>query len=433
MTIKAQIPTETTPETGRQAAPRGRVATRQAPGVVAVLSTFSIVLPVIGILAPRAVVALLLVAALLATLLVWRAERRLPWPSGRIGLALGILLLWSVIASFWNFEPLRSLVLVARISCIFAAALLLQAILTKLERPARLYVGAWLAAGVTCGLGTLTLELMLNFPIVHALRGEAITTDQATTFLNRGASAMALLCWPAAAVLWLRGAKMAAVALIPATLIVLAFLNSLAAIAGVLGAALVVPIALAHRKAGRAVLVLATLGALLLSPLAGRQLYDMGWQEADWMPMSAAHRVEIWHFYAERIAEKPVLGWGFDAARQMRRLSDAKEASGRSPAGLHPHNAPLQILLELGAVGALISLGIAWVLIQGLEARAGAARIMGQATYVSGLVLVCTAYGVWQNQWLAMLAATALTLTLSAAPAGGSAPEGALSAPKPKV
>ncbi|VEL21874.1 unnamed protein product [Protopolystoma xenopodis] len=38
---------------------------------------------------------------------------------------------------------------------------------------------------------------------------------------------------------------------------------------------------------------------------------------AKFLPDSAKHRVFIWHFVAEQIAKKPILGYGFAASRNF--------------------------------------------------------------------------------------------------------------------
>ena len=40
-------------------------------------------------------------------------------------------------------------------------------------------------------------------------------------------------------------------------------------------------------------------------------------ERADAFKDSAGHRLEIWHFAGQRIAERPLLGWGLDASRAI--------------------------------------------------------------------------------------------------------------------
>jgi O-antigen ligase len=83
---------------------------------------------------------------------------------------------------------------------------------------------------------------------------------------------------------------------------------------------------------------------------------------------SAAHRLLIWDFVSERIAERPLLGWGMDSSRAVPGGTGHPDAAMLAAFGLaaksdwfsyaqllplHPHNLALQVWLELGAVGAL--------------------------------------------------------------------------------
>ena len=75
---------------------------------------------------------------------------------------------------------------------------------------------------------------------------------------------------------------------------------------------------------------------------------------ADAIKGSAGHRLLIWSFVGERIAERPLLGWGLDASRA---IPGGKEEirPGLTRLPLHPHNAALQVWLELGMPGALLA------------------------------------------------------------------------------
>src|SRR3546814_3641058 len=82
---------------------------------------------------------------------------------------------------------------------------------------------------------------------------------------------------------------------------------------------------------------------------------------AEYLPLSWQHRIEIWRFAAEKAAERPLTGWGFDATRVLGRIAESEVFSGRTLA-LHPHNLSLQVWLELGGVGALLVVGIGFFL-----------------------------------------------------------------------
>lgn len=141
------------------------------------------------------------------------------------------------------------------------------------------------------------------------------------------------------------------------------------------------------------------------------------------IPPSAAHRVLIWDFVGDRIAERPIFGWGAEASRA---IPGGKEAFpietlarfgiGSEPRRiwfsqvqrlpLHPHNAALQIWLELGLLGAGLAAWFAAAL--GLAAARIGPGALG--ALAAGTVTASLSYGVWQTWWigLGLLIAAAL-------------------------
>jgi len=114
------------------------------------------------------------------------------------------------------------------------------------------------------------------------------------------------------------------------------------------------------------------------------------------LSVSIYHRAAIWQFVAERIEEKPLLGWGLHASRSM---PGAKElvARGAEILPLHPHNGPLQLWLELGAIGAVLGAALlAWL------AR-NAASAAQAAALTAMLVVGSVSFGLWQGWWMAAI------------------------------
>lgn len=131
--------------------------------------------------------------------------------------------------------------------------------------------------------------------------------------------------------------------------------------------------------------------------------------------MSAVHRVLIWDFTLQNILQRPALGWGAEAARAMpggtdmfppdtvRRFGMTSQASfdwfavpSRPQLPLHPHNAALQIWLELGAFGALLGGWLAFA----LGRAAGRMGPGATGAFAAGTVTAMLSYGVWQEWWI---------------------------------
>ena len=385
--------------------------------LTAIFCGFAALLPIVGVVAPKGTVVLLLLAAALAIPTYWCAERRFPIPDLRVSIALAVLVAWCAIASAWSDDTARSLVLVVRIAVILAAGMVLFPIAASLDDAARRRVGVWLMTGFGLGLVFIAVEAGLDYPLLRAFK--TASPGKEAFWLTRSAVVAALIVWPVTACVWERGVGWKALA-VPVVLgIGSLFLESAAATLGLAAGFAAVLLAVSHRKAGRMVTLAATVVAFAAMPFAAREMYGHGWYRADWLPLSAQHRVEIWDFYVHRIAEKPVLGWGFDASRHMKALYPDPSITGRELAALHPHNAPLQTMLELGALGAVVALALLWLISMRLDGLSGRTRVFGQGLYIAALAIGSVAFGMWQNWWLAITVSVALLVPLTAPSAAG--------------
>ncbi|MHA1154254.1 MAG: O-antigen ligase family protein, partial [Alphaproteobacteria bacterium] len=334
-------------------------------------------------------------------------------PDRGIAMGFGALLLWCAIASLWGFDPLGSFFLVLRIGAIFAAALVLFAIARGLDDRVRKDLGNWFLAGMSITLGLMAVELLFGFPITEAYIGLSSEEADLRYRLNRGATAMVMMAWPAAALLWQRGIVWVAAILFVVVAAMLGLMESNAAILGAIAGLAMALVSLLQRKIGRAMVVSITIVALAGTALAAQEIHRRGWQEAAWLDKSARHRVEIWNYTADLIGRKPLTGWGFDAARAIPKARPFEQVGDLQLLPLHPHNAPLQILLELGAVGSAIVFVLLMLLAGRIEGLSRPDRVCGQAFFVATVAIACAAYGLWQNQWLAMMCSAALLIPLT--------------------
>ncbi|MBC8241090.1 MAG: O-antigen ligase family protein [Alphaproteobacteria bacterium] len=187
--------------------------------------------------------------------------------------------------------------------------------------------------------------------------------------------------------------------------------NQIAAALGLVGAILAWRTGPWLQRLLAAIFVVGVLGAPLLPTtlLAPERLAGY----FDSSHYSGLHRLHIWHFTAQRIVEAPVLGWGMDASRRIPG-GDTGLPGGGNAMGLHPHNASLQIWLELGATGAIL-----WaVLLAGLWFRAGALgrrsqRAVATGLLLAGLTVANLSFGIWQTWWLVALSLGGIMFALA--------------------
>lgn len=385
------------------------------------------ILPFGAVLQFRAIAPGATVALLLTVLAARAANGRWPWPRGALPVAALALTGLLTLSALWAPEPFRVLDLGLRLSLFLLLGAMAARALS--EAPAEgLAPLPWVLAG---GLVAGAIAALADYASGHALRaavrGWSEIPWRIVFGLKPAVSVLAVLLplvvfAPALPRLLRAGIAMLGLAVafaLPAEsarlALVAGLLFGLAAqaagpwVARALGGALAIGVLAAP---------LFMAGALALLPSLER------------LPPSAAHRVLTWDFVLERIAEKPLLGWGAEASRvipggrdgfgeaRLSRFGLTSEASrawfARPEAHalpLHPHNMPLQIWLDLGLPGALAGAVLAWL----LGAAAARARPHPAATgaFAAAIVVGLLSYGAWQEWWIGLM------LLLAAAIAAG--------------
>jgi O-antigen ligase len=146
---------------------------------------------------------------------------------------------------------------------------------------------------------------------------------------------------------------------------------------------------------------------------------------------SAAHRLEIWSFVADHIRQRPIAGWGLDAARRLpggtaqviiHHCDDADRPDGIALSSqvlpLHPHNGILQVWLELGGVGVALGFGplifALWYALRNPPWRTKPAQAMIAAVTAAAVSVGMISFGIWQEWFLSGLFIAAAFVVLCA-------------------
>ncbi len=133
------------------------------------------------------------------------------------------------------------------------------------------------------------------------------------------------------------------------------------------------------------------------------------------LPGAVLHRTYIYDFVLDRIAERPLLGWGLGTSRVLPGDRDhvLDPSLNREFLPLHSHNGVLEVWVELGAAGALGFAAIVWLVLTAIRRRSAdrgtAAALAAAATAYMTVGLF--AYGIWSSWWIAtgiLAAATAV-------------------------
>jgi O-antigen ligase len=353
------------------------------------------------VLVPRGIAALISVAGISAAgLLVSAGRTRLSATFGLTAVLLVCLVLWGAASASWSINPTRSLTMAARLTGLFVAGLALAAAAHALAAPRRLTFT--LIVGLALALGVAAIDLATAGSI------SSLFSDRVyrTSWLNQASISFAILLFPTSATLFLLGLTKAAAIIAAATAASVFALAGTAAKA-VLMAGLAIGVLL-HRSRSRGLRVAAVVSVIVIvtTPLTfGRldRIPGLG-EKADTVKTSAGHRLLIWSFAGDRIAERALTGWGLDASRTIPGGSDLIRPT-ETWLPLHPHNAALQVWLELGVPGAVmfaLLLAVAWTALANARWPPLFAAAAGAALTTS-LVGCFATYGIWQEWWLGTL------------------------------
>ncbi len=401
-----------------------RSATRLTPGQV--LAFGGLAMPPLSAIAPLAIAPLL---GLLAVAVLASGGHRNLHHLARVktfATILALLCLWATASALWSILPLHSFLEGLRLLSMSFAGLVMIAAALGLDEPERERMCRWTLGGLVVALILLALfaganALLAPFPPdVRVWRW----LERLARF-DRGATTVALVVWSVSFGLIGSGRGMLAGVLLGLTLGVALALASQAAMLCIVMGLILLPMALMLPRLTVAAIGAGLVAVVVLLPISAPDMALIAriHHTAPWLKGSAIHRLAIWNFAADRIADRPVLGWGLDASRALPggdvliddpRLPELARAGGQWMP-LHPHSAALQWRLELGIPGAaLCTLVVLWVISRLGSAAAGPRATQAIATALTGatLVVALLSYGFWQAWWQSSIWLIA-TLTLA--------------------
>ncbi|NNE83112.1 MAG: O-antigen ligase family protein [Alphaproteobacteria bacterium] len=392
-----------------------------APDFGNVFVAMALVILPLATVAPLAIAWAALLPALWIAVIYLRCGQY-PW-QGRswvIPASLAGLIVYGAVTSLWSISPDRTVHIALKLIPILAGGWLLVGAAAQLDERARQRTSTALLIGSAIALSLIAIEVATAGLIQGLLRGEGFKTTGNLYHLNRTASQLAILVWPLWLVLDRRFGPVAAAAGVGLGAIALFGLDPDTPLLTVLAGALFLLLAyLAPRIAqilmiaGVLVVAVAIPAYPIILPIIDNLL--LSWNISDF---TLRHRFAIWDFAAARTMEQPVLGWGLGASRMLPGADGIAAQLGprAETLPLHPHNALLQIWLELGIPGILLSLVVVVSVlskitryIQGRKELATALTIIFSATLIAEL-----SFGIWQSWWLVFLwVLAALTIAIA--------------------
>lgn len=321
-----------------------------------------------------------------------------------LGLAVTAFLAWSVTSIAWS--PFKDLSVTALgelwipIACGFVLSLVL---------PERMTSGAFrlLAVSVVAACLLILVDLTTGLAARQALG------MRANTFIfNRPTLTLLVLLPPLLTWLVTSGRRgwAWAVGVALAFLATLAHSDSGAALLGllvmapVLGLAWLRPRVAGWLAAAACVLAIAsapflgTISESLISPAMHEHMTEHHTRE----------RVDVWRSFGAAVRVKPVVGSGFGVSPRMRQTPVARRVPRdlrRMLAIGHPHSTPLQVWIELGAVGAFLALVVLLLLLRNLGRQPHMIRSLSLALFAGAASVALVGHGAWQGWWAASLGA----------------------------
>jgi len=396
-------------------------------GAGIVLAAAAVLLPPLAVEAPLAVAPLLTAVAL--ALLAADAKRIFAGFGQLLPLTglLAALSAWATASALWSILPQHSLFEGLRFFAISAEGLIVLGAASVLSAGQAKRLGHCAALGVALALLLLAFEWASDASLSRLLY--RIPRDMPVLFTryDRGVTVLVLSLWPALAGLrrrawWWSGGLTLAVA--AATWIMLSQAAVVALVAGLAAFALAYHAPRFTAAALAAGLIVLAVYLPLATPSDNTAINLQ--HEAPWIKFSGIHRLLIWRFTADRIAERPLIGWGMDASRELpgghTDLAETVPGSAyRAPMEampLHPHNAILQWRVELGLPGTLLGLAVVlWGLWRaGFKAQIERGpRAVALAWSASALAIAMLSFGIWQAWWLSSLWLTSALIAGAAA------------------
>ncbi|HZB91893.1 MAG TPA: O-antigen ligase family protein, partial [Stellaceae bacterium] len=380
-----------------------------------VFAASALLAPPLAVFAPLGLAPLLAVVAV--ALLAAEGRRAVAAARPYAGFAALFLLvsLWAALSALWSPIPGHSLFEALRFLAIAAAGLVVAGSAAALGAHAARRSLRALLAGTALAILLLQLERHAGEPIAHWLSGLSPAEPLAIARYDRGVTVLLLLAVPGAAFLAQRQSWRLFALLAVAVAATISEFASHTAILAFAVAALTGAVASRWPRFVAAALVAGPLLIATLFPLlapGGAAIAEIQ-RAVPMLPPSAIHRLAIWRFASDRIADRPVLGWGMDSARAIPggrlpvielypqlRLSPLAQAMP-----LHPHDAALQWRLELGLPGLALLLALLALLLWRLAAARDAPWRTALAFAYAGaaLTVALLSFGAWQAWWLSLV------------------------------
>ncbi|MDC0196608.1 O-antigen ligase family protein [Gammaproteobacteria bacterium] len=377
--------------------------------------------PILGFVSPKGLAPLVIIGSIFSVLILWGQGRKIKWLGLPASLILVCFCLWALLSSLWSVDPISSITGSARLFGNILVGGLLFATIKNLSIEEKKLILKFFFSGFFIAIGLVFLEILLGGPIIIMLKGIYIQHHGVSGifWLSPFVVVLCLFIWPIALGIYKKRSfgvmdKYPLLCITSGFIVILilsviiSFSSGIfALVCGIFGSVLVL-------ICGRRAAVLASVMLAIVSfslPFGFNMLQDPISQINSLIPLptSAEHRIGIWKFTSRKASENPIIGWGMNASKNIPGgrafifSKDGKQYGRALP--LHPHNAILQIWLELGLPGIILFVGLCIFVIMAsvnrIYLKFESAAIFGQ--FVTILAISNLSFGMWQAWWIALI------------------------------
>lgn len=353
--------------------------------------------------------------------------------------------IWAMMSALWSPAFFHSLFKPVFLILVVVAVWLAMRSASTGTKPVVHYVGegamigaaiAYILVGVEILTGQLiTRSLMTAIPALHAnipkhvtVSGDGTVLNITIANLNRRMSILIWLFWPVMMLAYYDTNRLRRMFAYGAAAfgisVILLYGSHQSSQVAILGGIVTFAAAI---YMGRKFLLTALTGAwiaivLLAVPIALSVFYADA-HKAEWLFRSARHRVVIWGTTAEEVLRTPILGVGADATRKAMRIAVKRSAAdpslkrdlGQFKSGYanHAHNVYLQVWYELGAIGALLFLGIGVTALNAIGRLKPVLQPVTIAMFVTTSLMIAFSYSMWQTWFISAFGMSAALLAIA--------------------
>ncbi len=390
------------------------------PSNALILCSLACIIPTLATLAPLQIPSAAILAAFFVCLVQYIKEKRWPLKFTTSIVVILTLTAWSAISSVWSIDGVHSLSAAFRLLLAATTLIILSEAAGRLKSSEKHLLLRCIAYGAITGVSVTILSIgAIHLHTLWIQKTEMAAHELHA--LNRNASVIVIFLWPWSLAIIKTLGRSTAFAFVVLAAAALMLLSPSAPLIALCCAGLSFLVAWYSPKFAKFTLASVYLCSIIAIPFLGIIVPHAVTMLTEHMadPTALVHRLIIWQFSSERILENPILGWGLNSARILPGGSQelaigTTHTEGTTILGqalpLHPHNALIQIWLELGLVGLVIFSALFALLLTTIPNNKDG-RI-ACCTYISvitaGFVISQLGFGFWQGWWLGTLGIAAI-------------------------